>query len=370
MSREMASEVRRPGVSSLAVLVVALAAGACGGSSGAAGESSPEQTARAYVDAINAHDGQTVCDLMVESAAYEFRIPEWGECPKVVAGYIGYREDSGSPGFQGARILEVHEGAREGELTSVGLTAEIHREEGGSETFEDVIWLVEKDGGWRLARASGILYAAFSATNVPDDVFEAPDLAALEQAYEAKVAAEEEQQSAEDASFGALENGLLDCAGPETSYDDARGDLHFEGSRELTPEEAERYASADVRRVEVATESDDICVRVTFGGSEIEESQVFRFDLYSLERNPTSRGPEFKLYMQVNPDGRARLAYEDPDEEDDYGRNAFVPVTGRIARDGDTFSFRVARADLSKSQTAAPCPGSTASSGAGSASTA
>jgi hypothetical protein len=344
MSIGMGSDVRSLRVWSLAVLVIALAANGCGGSSATASESSPDETARAYVAAVNARDGETVCDLMVDAAAYEFRIPGWGECPKFVSAYIGYQEDSGSPVFRGAQILDVREGERTGELRSLRLRIELDRE-GGQEILDDILWLVEEDGGWRLARPSGLLYAAFGA-NVPDDVLEAPDLSARKRAYEQKVAAEHERQAAEDASFGEPGGDAFDCVGSQTSYDDARGDLHFEGNRELTPEEAKRYASADARRVQVATEGDDLCVRITLGDNKIEEGLTIRFDLYSPKRNPTYLGPELELFLDVQPDGRARLAYEELGEEDEYGRHPFVPVSSRIGREGDALSFRVAREDL------------------------
>ena len=329
----------------LALVVVALASTGCGGSSREVGGSTRDEAARAYVDAINARDGATVCDLMVDSAAYEFRIPEWGECPKFVSAFIGYQEDSGSEIFHRARLVEVHEGASEGELQSLNVTVEIERES-GAETLEDVLWLVERDGHWRLARPSQLLYAAIGATSVPGDVLEAPDLAARERAYEQETTEEREEHEVEQASFGDLEDEVFDCGGTETSYDDVSHDLHFEGSRELTPDEADRYATADVRRVSVDTEGEDICVRVTLGSGRIEDLLLIRFDIYSPEKNPTYLGPELELGTEVQADGRARLAYEDQNQEDEYGRPASMPVPARLGREGDTFSFRVTRKDL------------------------
>ena len=92
-------------------------------------------------------------------------------------------------------------------------------------TLDDVVWLVEGDGGWRLAKASSVLYAAFAAYTVPDDLLEAPDLAAQEREYERKIQAEREREEAADASFVDPELAVFDCGGPETSYDDASHDL-------------------------------------------------------------------------------------------------------------------------------------------------
>ena len=45
-------------------------------------------------------------------------------------------------------------------------------------------------------------------------------------------------------------------------------------------------------------------------------------------------------------DGRARLAYENLDEEDDWGRHPLIPLTAELGHEGDTFSFRVDRSEL------------------------
>jgi hypothetical protein len=336
----------------LVLLVLALLASGCGGSESPAGGAGPVETARAYVDAVNARDGEIVCGLLVESAAYQFRIPEWGECPKFVSSYIGYAEESDTDTFHRARILEIEEGRRSGDLQSVELKLEVELYEDGDETepiretYEDVVWLVERDGRWRLAKASGLLYVAFDAYTVPEDLLAPPDLAAQDAEYEQKIAAEREKEKAEQASFREPEDEVFDCAGPETSYDDAPADQHIEGGPPITATDAARYATADVRRVEVDTEGDDLCVRVTLGDSEVDDLLVFRFDIYSPKQNATYLGPDVELSMQVQSDGRARLTYEDPSEEDEYGRHPFVPIPARLGNDGDTFGFRVARSAL------------------------
>lgn len=80
------------------------------------GSLGPEQTVRAYVDAINAHNGKAACGLLLDSAAYELRIPEWGECPKFVSAFVGYAEDNPADSFHRARIVVIERGETEGEL--------------------------------------------------------------------------------------------------------------------------------------------------------------------------------------------------------------------------------------------------------------
>jgi hypothetical protein len=331
--------------------LLALMATGCGGTS-AIGGASPKDTVRTYVDAVNAHDGETVCALLVESAAAQFSIPGAAECPKVVSGYIGYGEESDTDTFQSARILDLDDGKTSGELRSVKARIELQLNDQGDETrplkktLDDVAWLVERDGRWRLAKASGLLYAAFAAYSVPDDIFAAPDIAAQDRAYRQKTAAEAKAHEAEQATFREPEPELFTCKGRTSSYDDAADDLHIEGSRTLQRDEARRYGAADVRRVEVDTEGDDLCVRIRLGGSSIKELLTVRFDIYSPNKDATYLGPQASLHLQVRGDGRARLAYEDWRREDEYGRHPYIALPARIGHDGAGFSFKVKRADI------------------------
>jgi hypothetical protein len=312
--------------------------------------SSSAEVARAYVDAINAHDGATVCGLMLDSAAYEFRIAGAGECPLIVSTYIGYGEESDTDTFHRARILDLTDGERKGALRSLHLSLEVEVNEQGNEanrrkaTFDDVLWLVERDGRWRLAKASGLLYASFAAYQVPDDLFEAPDLARQERAYERATAKEREQEASEEASYRPLGGQVFHCEGATTSYEDPSHDVHIEGDRDLSRAEAEAYGAADVRRVEVDTEGDDLCVRVTLRAIEIERRLVIGFRIYSPKRNATYLGPQTAVFLDVRSDGRARLT---PDYRDDWGNtDPVILVPGALGRNGTTFSFRVARGDL------------------------
>jgi hypothetical protein len=302
-------------------------------------------TAQAYVNAINAHDGKAVCDLMLPSVAYEFRIEGWGECPKFVSAYIGYTEDSGSRKFVRAMILAAGPAEPRGELRSVPMAVQVTFE-GSDAVLDDVLWFVERNGSWRIAKASAVLYAAFGG-NAAEDVLAPPDLIAQERDYAAKVAAERQEKEAEDASFQAPRTTRIECAGAQTSYDDSGNDyLHFQGGRELTASEARRYAAANIERVEVETEGEALCVRFTQASDEVEERLVMRFDIYSPKKNPTYLGGQLELFMEILPDGRARLAHENLDEEDDWGRHPLIPLPAELGHEGDTFSFRVERSEL------------------------
>jgi hypothetical protein len=345
---------------SLSVLiVVALIAclTGCGSSDSSAGRSgpggstgalTPEQAVREYVEAINAHNGKVVCSLLLDSAGYQFRIPNWGECPKFVSAYIGYAEDDPSDSFHRARILSLQPGKTRGDLASMKAKLEIERDDGRvRETLDDVIWMLEREGRWRIAKASALLYAAFGAYQVPDDLLEAPNVAEQEQRYEHELADERAEETAEQATFTEPDDIVLRCGGAESTYEDASGDLHIEGGRELTPQESSRYATADIRHVAVDVKGDMICARFTLAEEKVEELLIIRFDIYSPEKSPSSAAPAMELLLEVQADGRGRLAYEDIHaDEDEYGRHPIVAVPGEVAHDGNTFSLRANRTDL------------------------
>jgi hypothetical protein len=350
---------RTNALSSLALLFAVLLSAACGASSPEAtapvkseqppGASSPEQTVRAYVEGINAHNGKAVCALLLDSAAYELRIPDsdWGECPKFVSAYIGYVETNPDDKFQRAQIVAIERGEAEGELLGMKVSLTVERGEGRDpDSLEDVIWLVQRDGRWRVAKPSGLLYAAFGSYQLPANLLDAPDLAAQERKYQKELESEREQEDAEQATFTKPEEGVLYCGGPETAYDDVGHDLYFQGDRKLTRAESNRYATADLRRVEVDVDGDDVCARFTLADGKVEELLLISFNIYSPEQN-TSYGAAMELLLEVQRDGRVRLAYEDiHGEEDDYGRHPIVAMPGRIAREGNIFSLRANRDEL------------------------
>jgi ketosteroid isomerase-like protein len=312
----------------------------CGSSS--AGTATVEAATRAYVEGINARDGEAVCALMLDSVKHEFQLPTGG-CADFVSGFIGYQEDSGSDVFVRATILELHEAGGAGELLRAKLKVQIELEDGGSEVLDDVLWLVDRGGSLRLAKASALLYASFGA-NVPEDVLEPPELAAQDQAYEEELAAEREAAEAEAASYQPLEGDVFDCRGATTSEDDPALDLHFEGDRPLEEAEAEAYLAADLRRVDVSSEGDDLCVRFILAGADVEERLVLSFRINSPDDDPAAR--QLPVLFDVVSGDRGRLVYESPDNEDEWGRGKLLPIRVRVGRDGNAFSFRVARADL------------------------
>jgi hypothetical protein len=348
---------RRNAFPLLALVVAVLLSAACGASKPEAtepvkpeqptGASSPEETVRVYVDGINARNGKAVCELLLDSAAYELRIPDWGECPKFVSAFVGYVETNPEHGFHQAKIVAIKRGETEGELLGMKVRLSVERDEGRDrDPLDDVIWLVQRDDRWRVAKPSGLLQAAFGSYQVPADILEAPDLAAQEKRYQKALARERDEEGAEQATFKEPEEGVLYCGGPQTAFDDVGHDLYFQGGRTLTRAESDRYATADVRRVEVDVDGDDICARVTLADSKVADLLVIIFDIYSPEQN-TSYGAALDLRLEVQADGRARLAYEDIHAEPDaWDRHPVVPVAGRVAREGTTFSLRANRREL------------------------
>lgn len=350
----------------LVLLVSSVSACSPGGDDWPAGE----ETVRAYVAAINAGDGKAVCGLLTVPGAYE--LVDWmveddyadeTDCPRIVSLLIGYGEEADTDTFRSARIVEVHRGEREDDVRSVPIRVEVERSEQGNdlnrrtETLHDVVWLVEEEGRILLARPSSLLYASFGAYTYPPGVFDAPDTAAQRRHYHRRTAAEERTRKNESRSFRTLGDRLFRCSGARTSQVDASRDLYIGGVGYLSATDALPYGAADIRRVEVEAEGDDLCARVTVRDGEIRELLTIGFEIYSPEKNPTNFSFSLNLQLEVRADGRARLGYEDYSREDEYGRHPFIPVSTELAREGDTFGFRVTRSALPDSTRLGSVPG-------------
>jgi hypothetical protein len=335
----------------------ALVAGGCQ----ATGGSSPDETVRAYVDAINARDGGAVCDLLTEEGAYEFldwlveeEYADQGVCADYISALIGYGEESDTDTFQRARILDLSEGERVGDVLGMELRVEVELNDDGNEQeritreFDDVVWLVERRGRWLLAKPSGLLMASFAAYTVPEDLLEAPDPEVQRREYERKIEAQRQRQEAERRAFAPIGGIVFECAGTRTSQDDVGsdlGDLDSQGVGDVTRELRDRLGVIDLRRVEVETQGEELCVRVTVRGGVIEERLRIIFEIYSPAKSHIYRSA-LDLVLEVDADGKGRFGYEDKDVQDEYGRHPLRFVPSQLGRDGETFAFRVARDDL------------------------
>jgi hypothetical protein len=153
-----------------------------GGGGGAAATAPDEKRAaswavRDYVEAIDERDGARVCEVLAPGAIQDIQLPREGTgCAAALSASIGYRDPRGFPVFGEARldsIGDVTVGAGEARVTATVVTRFADRDEPSIE--DDVIYLVELDGEWRIAKPSPTLYRAVGKPEVPPHAIAPPD---------------------------------------------------------------------------------------------------------------------------------------------------------------------------------------------------
>jgi hypothetical protein len=147
--------------------------GAGGGSGGVPAGPDEERRAvravRGYVAAIDDRDGAAACAALAPGAIQNLPLPrEGGGCAHSLERSIGYRDPRGYPVFASARIESIEDvtiGAGEARVTATIVTEFADRDQPSIE--DDLIYLVEVDGEWRVARPSAVLYRAVGKPEVP-----------------------------------------------------------------------------------------------------------------------------------------------------------------------------------------------------------
>jgi len=171
----------RSGVLAVAALVVCLGAGqAAGGPSEAGTAADAAHVARTYVNAYNHHDGKTMCDQFTsELRAWFLRLPGLRRdagCATRAAGLIGYGEESDTPTFERLTILSATPSV-DGDRARVTVRARYrfkHFPKPVSQVLADQIYLVDRDGSWRLAKPGGVWFYTQSAYNIPESTLDPP----------------------------------------------------------------------------------------------------------------------------------------------------------------------------------------------------
>jgi hypothetical protein len=144
------------------------------------GPDEEKQVARAvrdYVSEIDERDGARLCSAFAPGAIENFPLPrERGGCAASLGASIGYRDPRGFPVFDSARLQSIGNvavGAGEARVTATVVTGFADRDEPSIE--DDVIYLVESEGEWRIARPSSTLYRAVGKAEVPPQAIAPPD---------------------------------------------------------------------------------------------------------------------------------------------------------------------------------------------------
>jgi Putative lumazine-binding len=152
--------------------------GATGG--GAAGGGNAERqvvrAAREYLDGIDARDGKRVCAVLAPGVIQNLELPrERAGCETSLDASIGYRDPRGFPVFDRARVESIEDvtvGAGEARVTVTVVTSFADRDQPSIE--DDLIYLVEIDGEWRVVKPSATLYRAVGKPEAPPEAIAPP----------------------------------------------------------------------------------------------------------------------------------------------------------------------------------------------------
>jgi hypothetical protein len=331
----------------LSLLLAALVAVGCGDDSGGGGsrdvgaggpfgdypgepDLSPEEVARAYVEALDARDGERFCGLVAPyiSGGYDIAVRDQDsalrslrDCPGFVSAYIGYVEDCCPPEFKAAEVERLREGRPHGELRGFDLVIRLHLVENGEprvERLADRVWLARLEGAWRVAKLSAVARAASLAmphfdepAGAEEDPLAPPDLAEEQRLFAAAVEDFGRRAERRSASYRQL-GRAADCSGG-LSIDDEQADQEWNGAGPA--EDPPHVPGGDITRVRVAVRGEEVCVRWDLAGSP--EQGIF---LSYGHREGPSTGQFFDV--EVRDDGTARATSGD----DDRGRPIPVPA--------------------------------------------
>jgi hypothetical protein len=134
------------------------------------------RTVRAYIEALDAHNGAAVCDLLAPDALDDVELPrEQGSCAASLNASIGYRDPRGLPQFQSVKLAGVpsaETGTKDARVTAPIVTTFADRDEPSIE--DDIVYLAAKGDRYVVAKASTALYRAVGIADIPPEVISPP----------------------------------------------------------------------------------------------------------------------------------------------------------------------------------------------------
>jgi hypothetical protein len=139
-------------------------------------ERDAERAARAYVEALDARDGEAACALLVPGALDEVELPEArADCAASLEASIGYRDPRGLPVWEGATVPSVRITELDGDSATVVATVVTQFADRDQASVEDdLIYLTRTGGRWLVAKPSSTLYRAVGIADVPPSVLSPP----------------------------------------------------------------------------------------------------------------------------------------------------------------------------------------------------
>ena len=131
---------------------------------------------RRYVDALDSRNGGAVCSLFVPGALDGVRLPrDRGGCGPSLTASIGYRDPRGFPVYAGSRVARMASVTIDGS-TARAVATTVTQFAGDREPSieDDVVYLEQRGGRWRIAKPSAALYRAIGVGNIPPSVLAPP----------------------------------------------------------------------------------------------------------------------------------------------------------------------------------------------------
>jgi hypothetical protein len=150
------------------------------GPSGAAPSSSDERAAaaaaRAYVEAIDARNGQKVCSAMADGGLDTLELPAAGRsCPASVEASLGFGDNRGQPVWESSEMTQDVSAQVDGDSARVVATVFTEYADVREPTIEDdIIYLARSAGRWLVVKPSATLYRAVGIADVPLDALRPP----------------------------------------------------------------------------------------------------------------------------------------------------------------------------------------------------
>jgi hypothetical protein len=329
------------------------------------------EVVEAYVHALNARDGARFCSLMVPWISGRFDIygtdPEASlshpvRCPAFVAGFIGHIEDCCPPEFVSAEVSDVGDLDRRGDVVGVPVTITLTQKDSSSadaapyeEPLQDVVWLTQESGAWRVAKLSQVAAAASLALPTDTDYDVPPDVDTDRRAFAAEAAKATRQQREYKQSFRPI---VDDATCPRAArYPDGQNDV-VDHRQSAPPTPTPQLAAADIRAVETYSKGGRVCTVFEMAG-DVRGGSTFTLSHESPNADWTTTGRGFAQFFEVElrEDMHARVT----SGRDPTGRALSVPATTGV--DGrrlmlvlDESSFAAGRASPSGTETSRLLP--------------
>lgn len=321
-----------------------------------------KEVVSAYVDALDARDGQAFCRVVASWISGHFDIvgtdPDAGfrrpvQCPELVPALTDFPWENQERDFKDARVAGFGDLDERGNGlvgVPVTITLRLEEEERGEyeEPLEDVIWVTKEAGAWRVAKLSVVAaWASLMNTERGDDLTGPPEVDAERRSFAAEAAKARQVRSAREVSYSAVQDTAT-CPDGKTYPDRSNDVVDYQHPAPDTP--TPQLPASDIRAVSVHASGERICVLFELAG-DVQTDSVFDFAIASPETDFGRSGFSQGFEVELRTDGRARVT---------SGRDLQqrpVPVPAEVGIDRNRLLLAV---DANSFATGRPFPGSVA----------